>query len=403
MKVLSSSLLGYLFVITIFTKLTGIEIPGLGTIDIYAYPILFFIFLVYPVQLKNLIFVTGIFIIIFLISLIIKIELSYSLGPLFKQIIPAFIIYLATVKFLARNDIKLLFKKYSNISYLLAVFGIIQVMLSFLGVYISSHPRFSVDIFSVNFMRLSSLLPEPSHYAVVVIPAFIYCYFSYGLKSIKTILILFSILLTLSATGLVTIFLAFLIHNFKRLNIYSILGIILLIILSYIGYLNIQPIKYRIDETIKYMDIRDFTNTTNATTFSLISNFNVAFYSLEQSIFFGVGLGGHEEAYYKYFDKIDYSNFKDLYERKAGFNAKSAHALSIRILSELGTVGFFFVIFFILNYRVKNTKNEYYIISLACLSYFIARIFKLGGYFDYGIYFFVITYYFSYVRIKKEQ
>lgn len=403
-QIRSSTLLAVIFTLTIFSKGFTVEIPGLGGFNLYAYPILFLYFLFFPNRPRNIGYIISGFFLLFAISLLSKIYFSYSIFPLIKQIIPAFIIFYATINYLRKSDINEVFDIYSKIAYLLSVIGLFLVFLGLFGFNLLGDPRFIEEIFGIQFMRLNSLLPEPSHFSVVVLPALIYYYIKFGLKNKRTLTILFALLLTFSLAAYASIFLTLISYYYKKLTLRSILGVTLLIILSFTFYFSIKPIKYRVDETINYSNINNFNNSTNASTFSLITNLHVAFHSLEKCILFGVGLGGHEESYEEYFSKIDTSNFSFLFDRHAGINAQSGHSLLIRIVSELGLFGLIIFITYIYRFRVfsNSINTNSYAIYLGCLSYFIARCFKLGGYFDYGIYFFIVIYYINYAQQKKE-
>jgi hypothetical protein len=117
----------------------------------------------------------------------------------------------------------------------------------------------------------------------------------------------------------------------------------------------------------------------NSTTLSFYSNFEVAKYTLNQSPLFGSGLGGHEEMYYRRFAN---SPFQSNYYY--GLNAKAAHSLSIRILSELGLIGAVLYVYTLVRSIIFSGKGIYYAISLSCISHFLCKFFKLGGYIDYG-------------------
>ncbi|MEO0553750.1 MAG: O-antigen ligase family protein [Bacteroidota bacterium] len=402
MRISKHAFFGYAFVITIFTKLAGVHIDHLGTFDLYAYPVLTLIVLIYPPKLKVLVIYSIIWGLFLVANIIVKLYLSLSLFPLFKQFVPIFIIYLSALSFLGRTDIKELFKYYVNVAFYLSVFGIVQFCLYFLGISISNNPRFIVSIGSLSLMRISSLLPEPSHFALVIIPAFIYLLMSHGMFKIRTIIILLTLLLTLSATSYITIVVTLFLYYFGRVRLKSVIGFSFVIVFSIISYYSIEPIRFRINETIKYFDIRDFDNNTNVSTFSLVSNLYVSLHSIRQSPLFGVGLGGHEETYYDYFRRMDLSNFQELYDRRGGINSTSGHSLLIRTISEMGVITILLVLWYLLRFRQRPMKNEYFAISLACLSYFLARCFKIGGYFDFGLYFFVIAYYCSYAQNKAE-
>jgi O-antigen ligase len=85
-----------------------------------------------------------------------------------------------------------------------------------------------------------------------------------------------------------------------------------------------------------------------------------------------------------------------------GLNARSAHSLSIRVLSENGILGFIFYWYLILrNFFLKLTYEER-AISLGCLSHFLSKTLKLGGYFDYGTPFFLMMLVVIFINAKKR-
>lgn len=101
----------------------------------------------------------------------------------------------------------------------------------------------------------------------------------------------------------------------------------------------------------------------------------------------GVSLGNHETLYNEYFSKNSFSN----YSYQIGLNSKSAHSLSIRILCELGLLGFLGYIVSLYKLTLFRRPLVDSGISLACLSHFVGKTMKLGGYFDMGTIFFVIV------------
>ena len=44
----------------------------------------------------------------------------------------------------------------------------------------------------------------------------------------------------------------------------------------------------------------------------------------------------------------------------------------------------------VINKTVISRNSYYYIVALACVSNLLAKVFKLGGYFDYGTLFFLV-------------
>jgi O-antigen ligase len=109
----------------------------------------------------------------------------------------------------------------------------------------------------------------------------------------------------------------------------------------------------------------------------------VAKFTLGKSPLLGSGLGGHEEMYYRRFANTAFqANYY------YGLNAKAAHSLSIRILSELGLVGSALYLYTLVKSVLFARRGIHYAISLGCLSHFLCKFFKLGGYIDYGTPFF---------------
>ncbi len=281
-----SSIIGYLFVITIFTKLSSIYLPGLGDYDVYAYSVLSLFFLFYPCNTRVFLNVIIVFFIILIVNLCVKFILDYKITPFIKQLIPAFVIYSAAFIYMINKKATKLFQFYLNCSLILSLIGLFQFTIFFIGINISNHSRFIIKIQGFEFMRISSFLPEPSHLALVILPAAIYCTIVYGFYNLKTLLILTVIILTFSLTSFAALLAIALIHYFTgRLGFKIIPYLFILPIIAYGGYQLIDPIKYRVDETIKYLDIKNFNNTTNTSTYSLITNLNVAAYSLKKALF----------------------------------------------------------------------------------------------------------------------
>ncbi|MBN8787271.1 MAG: hypothetical protein J0I84_09280, partial [Terrimonas sp.] len=112
----------------------------------------------------------------------------------------------------------------------------------------------------------------------------------------------------------------------------------------------------------------------------------------------GSGLGGHEETYYRYYE---HSTFK--YNYFFGLNAPSAHSLTIRIFSEFGMVGLILYITTLARKVILLDNGIFRGISLACLSHFICKSFKLGGYIDYGTPFFFAMLLINFMRYKQHN
>jgi hypothetical protein len=140
---------------------------------------------------------------------------------------------------------------------------------------------------------------------------------------------------------------------------------------------------------------RDITNV--GTTVSMASNFDVALYTLKKSPLFGSGFGGHETMYHRRFQNNDFKN-----SWFYGLNYNSGHSLIIRVLSELGLIGFILIIYIIFSRYIKSSKSKvHHFIALACISHLICKSFKLGGYFDYGTPFFFCVLLVNHMNFKS--
>jgi len=373
-------LLSYLFVFTIFTK--GLIVyPGVFNFGIepYAYIVIpvFFLFLRLKYrELFNISFLAGV---VLVLNVIVISSMNYSYGLFLKQFIPIFIFYVATYSLLKKVDPIRIFQIYVKVSVFVCCLGLLQFVL-YLG---------GLSVYLDDPGRINSVIPEPSHLAIIIIPAFCYLYLKTGLFNLKTLIVLLTIIGTFSTTAFLTLLIFFIIKNFKphTIKFYAIL--LFICALSVFIYLSSYEVRYRIDDIIDYSQ-KDSLQQANATTFSIFSNLKVMLYSLKRNPLFGSGLGNHEKAYVDYFGKEHFRAF-----RRYGLNMKGGHSLFIRVLSETGLIGLLFVMFFFYKFRITKKNSIYYIISLTSLTYFIARIFKLGGYFDYGIYFFAGSYFFA--------
>lgn len=381
-------LLSYLFIFTIFTKGLTVypSVLNFG-IDPYAYiaiPV-FFVFL--RLTYRELLYISFLAASVLVLNIIVISLMNHSYLLLLKQFIPIVIFYTASYAFFKKVDIAKIFKIYVKVSILVCCLGLLQFTLYVCG----------VSVYVDTPGRINSIIPEPSHLAIMVIPAFCYMYLRNGLFNLKTLIILVTIVGTFSATAYLSLLFFFVIKNFKpcTFKFYAIL--IFICGLSALTYLISDEVRYRIDDVAAYSQSGSLEEA-NATTFSAFSNLKVMFFSLKQNPFLGSGLGNHEKAYLEYFEDADYGIL-----RRHGLNMQGGHSLFIRVLSETGLVGMLLILSFFYKFRITHENNIYYIISLASLMYFVGRIFKLGGYFDYGIYFFALSYLFSYFHCKKQR
>ncbi len=257
---------------------------------------------------------------------------------------------------------------------------------------------FSISL--MNDLRFHSILSEPAHYAVVIIPA---CYYFLKSKEYKKFGIIFgTLILSESSLALIGCGLMFLlpILNLKRISL-LITSIPVFIGVFYIIYLNNEMVKIRFDDTYDSLNSiynGKFDNKTNLSTYALISNLYVA-----KSNFidhpFGSGLGSHFYMYtQEYFTTMRSPEYiKTLKLDK--LNSHDAASLFIRLLSELGIFGLI-LIFYLMRLSSKVfSKSENFLVQ-GIFIYFLLKLFRDGHYFPPEFYPFIWLFYFS---IKENR
>lgn len=298
---------------------------------------------------------------------------DYPFTDYFKYFLPLFLIYFSLFHLLRVFPVQPIFELYVEMAVWTAVFGILQLGLKvFLGIkLLSVYSAFAID----------SVAGEPSHYAVIIMPAVIYCVLNRRRYKLKALVLTLAMLFTFKVSAYFTFAFVMVIAYVN--------GPYLFILGASVVWIYIQFILTNEGFTERIFPLVDYffrgkllpPEEIHGTSLSFISNFEVAKYSLSKNPFFGVGIGGHEHAYYEYYRFKPFIGI-DYY---FGLNSRSAHSLLIRILSETGIIGFIFYIFTLLrSVIIKKDLLIYRAISLACISHFVGKSLKLGSYIDYG-------------------
>lgn len=350
---------------------------------------------------------------------------------IFKQFSPFVLIYLAYYNLLRNHnfDIVGIFTEYLNLSYFLAIIGLIQIICYLVGFtygydfgYIFDNYRFAS--FNDYTGRLSSICSEPSHFFIAISPACFISFYNltqknkYFINLKKSITIMLSVLMTFSSLAyIVLVVQLLLILNFRGIisikKIKLMLVYMTILFFSLYGLYQIRDIKMRVDDGIQSFIIGDFENGNklNATTFALFTNYWVAKESFIHNFPFGTGLGTYEINYYKY---IYSTPIMDIQESESfGLNYNDANSLFFRIMSDLGLIGIVFIfILLIKNFIKKNTgETEIYLILInyAAFTHILSRMIRFGHYFFLGFGFFLCLYTCSkklkslkQIKIKKE-
>lgn len=372
------NLLLYLFVFTVFSKEIGSVIIGGIDFDLIGYTF-FILYILY--QLKS--FFVDKKILVFLSYLLIsgllaKSLLDLAVSPFFKQWVPFTIIILGCYDFFRRygNHVKI-FSVYITIAYWTAIFGIIQLATKFF---------FGIKLLTdYSQLFIDSVAYEPSHYSSLILPAVVYSVVRFKHDKFRSAIILLAAFGTFSSTTYM-VFMTSMVLIF--LNPFY---LIILVPILYFLYTNIflgyDKFSSRIESFSDYFggEETDLTKITVGTSLSFASNFEVAKYSVSHSPLWGSGMGGHNEMYFKYFENSAFSNMYSF-----GLNAPSGHSQIIRVWSEWGFIGLFIYLYFLFKMLLLKAPEPFRLISIACISHFLCKFLKLGGYFDYGTPFFIM-------------
>lgn len=378
-KIYSATLAETLLVLSVFTKEIGSRRLFGIDFDFIAYPfaILIFLFYIKKIVLSET-FPWKIYLYLILSSLFSILYLQLSFSGFLKQIFPIIIIFSVNVFIIGAYDWRKIFRLYVKFAFLSAVFGILQVTLSLLT---------GIKLLQGQIGRLDSIAYEPSHYSAILVPALVFTFFHFKYYRTYFLTMLLALILTYNLTG----YMAFLlVITFAYLSpLYVIVSIPLLYYLIFHVLVEFnENFNLRIIETQKVfqgdMDVLTRQVRANGTTVSLYSNLMVAENNLKHGNIIGSGLGGHEQMYDRYFKN---SSFR--YSWFYGLNAPSGHSLTIRVFSEFGFLGLIAFIASLIRRVILLDNGIYRSISLACLSHFICKSFKLAGYIDYGTPFFL--------------
>ncbi|REJ64471.1 MAG: hypothetical protein DWQ31_21315 [Planctomycetota bacterium] len=309
---------------------------------------------------------------------------GYSHEVLLRQLLPAYVIYMGIGSLLMRCRPSRLLRQYLGFSVAAALLGLIQVATSAAG----------INLLVKQAGELDSVALEPSHFAVIVAPAFGILLAHtritlLGRDTWKLGILLASLLLTKSLTAMALILVCGALASKKKLGMLAM--IIVGVALPYVFILTPELQSERVQERVEAFDVflgnSPSYEATNLTVKSLATNLDVAKYTLGRRRWFGNGFGGHQFAYEEHFAGTPFT-----FEKWYGINSLSAHSLSIRTLSEFGIPGAILLVWFLVKcLRRSGAPAPYGDIWALSFIYFVARSFKLGSLVDYGCPFFFIA------------
>ena len=260
-------------------------------------------------------------------------------------------------------DFKKLFSWYIKFCYFLVLIGTFQVI-SFLIDFEYGYNfnwilnKWSLVKGGIVGIRVNSILSEPTYLATVVSPL---VYISVKnlisksdlyIKKYQSILVIVISILTTSSIGFFGILLSLLlVTNTIRLR-YLFIGLFISISGFLVTYNNVPDFRARVDSAFGLWVEDDFsTKNTNNSSFVLYNNLHIALEGLKNNPLFGTGLGSHEVAF------KNYTLTKSVIKYDFEFNIKDGNSLFIRLCTETGLLGLFFILLLTIRcfiYRVPS-------------------------------------------------
>ena len=397
------------------------------SIDLFA-NIFFIIYFVFIIKWKKNFIKKYLYLLLTFISFqifICKLN-DYSFFGLTKQLIPILVIYTSTYFIINDYGFKRIFIVYENIVILLCLFGIIQIFLNY----------FDISLYQKELWRMNSLMREPSHFGMFILPIVLKSIFEFRKLNIKLPIFVFSLFWTLSVSvifSLLTSVVLFYIWKFFNndnkfffKSKYSLFSIILTFVFLTITFYYIDFSKHHSSGTLNsliesqaHFVINDeilnqqynykqlfnniifndeFYDVVQLSIFSIVSIIKVSINMLYQNPF-GASIGSNEEAFYFFKEMyvnntfLPYNTGEANLIKRFNFASKSSQSLILRMIIEFGIIFVFFL--FLLIKKIINKfilfSEKKMIIFLSLLSVIIFKTVKLASYIDYGTGFFLIS------------
>lgn len=336
---------------------------------------------------------------------------NISLFLLLKQIIGFIfngLVYYLLIK-INRYNIDRLFRTYLNLAFTIALIGIFQEISFLCGFtygydYTYFLPNFRLGGTVMGLLRVSSILPEPSHFGAAMAPAaFVSVLSIFKRENIfiskkKSFLILISFLLSFSIVSYCGIVFAIILImlNYKRIKL-IVTGTIIISAFAVASY-SLPMIRMRVDDTIAVFSGKKPMHEANLSTFAVCSNGFIAYKSFMNNPLIGSGLGSHPLSYDRYLENVDPA------KTLVGLNKKDASGLFLRLISETGILGVSLFIYFIFRFYVSRTRDDYlWIISNSIICLIVLNLLRQGNYFYNGFMFFVWAYYWTYINASENR
>lgn len=312
-------------------------------------------------------------------------------------------------------DLNKLFSYYLKGAFILSVIGLIQFVSYKLGFEYGYNFRlYGLNKWNVVYggsfgIRINSLFSEPSYYGAAIGPAFFVSLFNIftrnrdGLLSFgQSVLVIVVYFLTFSSVSYLGVFISLVLILLNLGFVRYVLIFTPIIIGGYFYlYNNVEEFKVRVDglDELYQGDQRAF-GKVHGSSFVQYNNFHVAVENFKKNPVMGSGLGSHSIAYKKY-------SLAKQFGVADEFNKSDANSMFLRIVSETGLFGIFFILFFIIKFFVlKNNDtlgDNLWLISNACLVIIFLQLFRQGNYTYNGFMFYMWMYYFAKQALVEKK
>lgn len=260
-----------------------------------------------------------------------------------------------------------------------------------------------------NVLRSSGFESEPASLAIFLAPAFYLAYLVLQKKTpglflknrLAAILVILGMASTISLNAFMIVAVIVLVVNSDKLKarpfrtsfVLIISGLALGVAVQKVSFLNL-----RVSSLIEGLqNPGKVWTTTDLSTFATLSNIYVSKQALVDSYYLGTGIKTHSISYDKYVYFKFYSS-----DVLMELNKEDASSLYLRILSEMGVVGLFILIVFLVKYRTAGPGNMY-IANTSAMLYIVLYGVRNGGYMSLLFWFFVAIYYFSFTYNEKNK
>ena len=184
---------------------------------------------------------------------------------------------------------------------------------------------------------------------------------------------------------------------------YIVIGLFISVFSFNMAYWYVPDFRNRVDAAKGLWINKNFSlSNTNNSSFVLYNNLHIAKENIIDYPLFGTGLGSHETAFKKH------TLTKTVIKYDFEFNIKDGNSLFVRLCTETGLIGLFFVFILIFKgfiYKVKYDDEDLRLNSIISQALFILLILVLirqGNYMLNGLPLMFLIYYYNFKQYEEK-